>query len=578
MTSTDLTPGQKFALPEDQKKSTMLLSNEPITTDLPNTSKDLLTENNLEYARDAVLQGCISTRGTTASDDDEFEDEELETSLFKRKSSAKAKTLSARLLRNIDRKSANSRKYSEKKVHLDDDNEVFDPEKFRLIPMYVFVARRLDPNLFSRIIYFFFERKRWPLCSELPHQVNRFCRLWGIAGEFKDMPAFAPEWVFHLQLMNNSSFWSVIRYFFRFSKFPSWDIIPSLYTDWFEKLELGEFEYPSITKFDKIPEDVKKRYKILMEWRLKLTEMQFPKGKDHFAMEISSKNTEGAEDPLEYRIANKRQKRKCVLNSSKEALKTENTLRYGMAVAYGHINPLFPYISDMGSTAPESCLFSMGLSTATIFLVWMLYVRHVQTQSALREERARAEAEAQAETGGGGGSSSGRLRRWRRGELCGLVAALSAPTMCVGILMVANFQKTHCNLSHLVGAFLYIGAGAVYACCQVELGKDAMKWKQNDGGFEYHVVAVVGQWLIVLCHSCFVGTFCCDLKGRTLIPPVIKDLNPPPPQPLPPPSPASSAPTPRVGLTSSAPQTGPSPSAASPRARQQPQSSTARAP
>ncbi len=141
--------------------------------------------------------------------------------------------------------------------------------------------------------------KRWPLCSELPHQVNRFCRLWGIEGEFKDMPAFAPEWVFHLQLMNNSSFWSVLRYFFRFGKFPSWDLIPSLYTDWFEKLELGEFEYPSITKFEKIPEDVKKRYKILMEWRLKLTEMQFAKGKDHFAMEISSKNTEDPEDAIE---------------------------------------------------------------------------------------------------------------------------------------------------------------------------------------------------------------------------------------------------------------------------------------
>ncbi len=59
-------------------------------------------------------------------------------------------------------------------------------------------------------------------------------QVWGIEGEFKDMPAFAPEWVFHLQLMNNSSFWSVLRYFFRFGKFPSWDLIPSLYTDWFE--------------------------------------------------------------------------------------------------------------------------------------------------------------------------------------------------------------------------------------------------------------------------------------------------------------------------------------------------------
>lgn len=40
---------------------------------------------------------------------------------------------------------------------------------------------------------------------------------------------------------------------------------------------------------------------------------------------------------------------------------------FTMAVKNGHINAFYAYISDTGTTAPEQCVFTLGLSLAMIF-------------------------------------------------------------------------------------------------------------------------------------------------------------------------------------------------------------------
>ena len=42
------------------------------------------------------------------------------------------------------------------------------------------------------------------------------------------------------------------------------------------------------------------------------------------------------------------------------------SLRYIIAVHYGHLTPFFPYISNTGGKPPESCIFTLICSISSI--------------------------------------------------------------------------------------------------------------------------------------------------------------------------------------------------------------------
>lgn len=112
---------------------------------------------------------------------------------------------------------------------------------------------------------------------------------------------------------------------------------------------------------------------------------------------------------------------------------------YITAVVLGHVDPLLPYISDTGTTAPERCVFGIMLDVSACLGVFTVYVRYKQV---------------------GALCSSSRLLSL---NLVGLFfGVLSSFGMCV----VANFQKTALFPVHLLGAVLTLGVGALYVLVQ----------------------------------------------------------------------------------------------------------------
>uniref|UniRef100_A0A915DAJ7 DNA damage-regulated autophagy modulator protein 2 n=1 Tax=Ditylenchus dipsaci TaxID=166011 RepID=A0A915DAJ7_9BILA len=114
-------------------------------------------------------------------------------------------------------------------------------------------------------------------------------------------------------------------------------------------------------------------------------------------------------------------------------------ISYPLAVAFNHVTPLVPYISDAGSFAPESCIFGQLLNMAALFLALTIYLRHRQIVEfywhKLKQEG-----------------------RWRR---------MSCLILWIGYS--SAFGEYNVLYIHYAGAFLAFGFGLAYAWAQTVL-------------------------------------------------------------------------------------------------------------
>ncbi|KAF7661933.1 hypothetical protein LDENG_00250330 [Lucifuga dentata] len=212
-------------------------------------------------------------------------------------------------------------------------------------------------------------------------------------------------------------------------------------------------------------------------------------------------------------------------------------LAYITAVVLRHVDPLVPYISDTGTTAPERCVFGIMLDVSAFLGVATVYVRYKQVE-ALTEQQ------------------DSRLRRLNGAGL--LLGCCS----CFGMCVVANFQKTTLFSMHLVGAVLTLGVGALYILIQTLLslymqphihskatflvrlsiglwtvasiismfvssvimysslsGVDVahkLHWTPGETGYTAHIISTVSEWSLAFSFISFFLTYIRDFQKITL--------------------------------------------------------------
>lgn len=118
------------------------------------------------------------------------------------------------------------------------------------------------------------------------------------------------------------------------------------------------------------------------------------------------------------------------------------------AILQGHASA--PYISDGGTSAPESCFFSLFLNCGCIMLSLVIYIRYRHIEQLLYIHTKLIEST----------MNSNYLSLWM-----GLGS-------CFGLSIVANFQISHLASVHYVGAFLCFGLGLVYFWLQAYISYD----------------------------------------------------------------------------------------------------------
>ncbi|XP_003973061.2 DNA damage-regulated autophagy modulator protein 2b [Takifugu rubripes] len=154
-------------------------------------------------------------------------------------------------------------------------------------------------------------------------------------------------------------------------------------------------------------------------------------------------------------------------------------LAYITAVVLNHVDPLLPYISDMGTMAPERCVFGIMLDVSSFLGMATVYVRYKQVGALTAE----------------GSPNLSRLNRV--GLVLGLISSLG---MCV----VANFQKTTLFSVHLVGAVLTFGVGALYILVQTLL---SLRMQPHFHSKTVYLVRLgIGVWTLCSIISMFVSS------------------------------------------------------------------------
>lgn len=215
-------------------------------------------------------------------------------------------------------------------------------------------------------------------------------------------------------------------------------------------------------------------------------------------------------------------------------------LTYVIAVLLGHAEPGFPYISDVSTYAPESCIFSQIVNLIAVLMCFTIYVRYFQIKECTRAF-----------------SLPASLPKWNYWALIfGLISS-------AGLSILANFQETVMAV-HLIGALLSLGGGTAYfwtqaACsfylnpsgCSLRLahlrmalstfctvcffvfaitgilarlaykGTNPRKWHKEDGGWELHTASSVTEWLCVMAFCAYILTFIEEFRDIRISPPKV---------------------------------------------------------
>ncbi|KAK3594034.1 hypothetical protein CHS0354_040792 [Potamilus streckersoni] len=218
-------------------------------------------------------------------------------------------------------------------------------------------------------------------------------------------------------------------------------------------------------------------------------------------------------------------------------------ITYAIAVKYNHVEPGFPYISDTGTSPPESCIFGQLLNIGALICSVVMYTRYKQIEKFYRE------------------SSRKKLM------IANKVSFVLGLTACLGVSIVGNFQETNVLIVHLIGAFLAFGIGGIYCYIQAAMSfrmtdlpgnclklrifrvvlcfldlllqialfvsaEEAMsqetfqtnnlKWTADYPGYREHLVSTISEWLVALLTAIFVATFAGEFrKFRLKAPEVI---------------------------------------------------------
>ncbi|XP_048207722.1 DNA damage-regulated autophagy modulator protein 2 [Perognathus longimembris pacificus] len=209
---------------------------------------------------------------------------------------------------------------------------------------------------------------------------------------------------------------------------------------------------------------------------------------------------------------------------------------YITAITLHHVDPFLPYISDTGTIAPEKCLFGAMLNIAVVLYIATIYVRYKQVHALNAEENL-------------------IIKLNKAGLILGILS-------CLGLSVVANFQKTTIFVVHISGAVLTFSMGSLYMFVQTilsyqmqpqihskqifwirlllaiwcgvsalsmltcssillsgDLGTGAeqkLHWNPEDKGYVLHLVTTVAEWSMSFSFLGFFLTYIRDFQKISL--------------------------------------------------------------
>lgn len=210
-----------------------------------------------------------------------------------------------------------------------------------------------------------------------------------------------------------------------------------------------------------------------------------------------------------------------------------------IAIILRHCEVIFPYISDTGVKTPESCIFSQLFNIVATLIALTIAVRYKQVEQQCRDNLI-----------------PDANREFALNKLSLFVGLASA----AGLSIVANFQELQLFVVHMIGAYSAFGFGLIYCVLQTRLsfymfpivkaglvlarcrlvltiilaiafttstvfgplaikqfkGDDVTNWKPDDGGYMFHVISSVCEWISAMAIDFFILSFAHEFKFMSI--------------------------------------------------------------
>ncbi|XP_060050234.1 DNA damage-regulated autophagy modulator protein 1 isoform X1 [Erinaceus europaeus] len=200
-------------------------------------------------------------------------------------------------------------------------------------------------------------------------------------------------------------------------------------------------------------------------------------------------------------------------------------ISYVVAVLSGHVNPFLPYISDTGTTPPESGIFGFMINFSAFLGAATMYTRYkiVEKQN---------------------------QTSYFSTPVFNLVSLVLGLVGCIGMGIVANFQELAVPVVHDGGALLAFVCGVVYtllqsvisykSCpqwnslftCHIRMAISAvscaavvpmiacaslisitkLEWNPKEKDYIYHVVSAICEWTVAFGFIFYFLTFIQDFQ------------------------------------------------------------------
>ncbi|XP_041934489.1 DNA damage-regulated autophagy modulator protein 1 isoform X1 [Alosa sapidissima] len=205
------------------------------------------------------------------------------------------------------------------------------------------------------------------------------------------------------------------------------------------------------------------------------------------------------------------------------------TINYIIAVLRGDVVAIWPYISDTGTTPPESCLFGLMTSITAMAGVATMYTRYKFIERLIER------------TGG--------VR-----PVLNKIALGIGLLSCLGMNIVATFQETVVTPVHDFGALLFFLSGVVYivlqtwisyqaypygsskamcrtralissiavvalfptVICAIFVGSSELRWKGDEPNYGLHLASAVCEWMVAFSFVFFFFTYIREFTRFTM--------------------------------------------------------------
>lgn len=206
-----------------------------------------------------------------------------------------------------------------------------------------------------------------------------------------------------------------------------------------------------------------------------------------------------------------------------------------ISILNGHCEVTWPYISDTGVHIPESCIFSQLLNIASVLIALTIVIRYKQVEQQCCDNL-----------------TPNANDIFKLNKVAMFLGLLSAS----GLSVVANFQELQLFTVHMIGAVSAFGFGLLYCIAQTRLtysmrtimtsglflarcrlaltillaitffssiifgpisikyfhGTDTTNWKPGDGGYIFHLISSICEWISALSIDFFILSFVHEFK------------------------------------------------------------------